>query len=562
MAELDLQTLPLLGTSYFARLLFLHATHLSGELALIYTLCVCVVRRPATPLAMFSYTAQPEGIASRSTARARGSNIHTDARVHRGIVLAKPVGSASGAVGVDHSAQAGATGSKPRTARVRRPADPFAAQAKASRSLGVDLTVHLVAPDDPTGPHYDAAAYDRAATDMWTQTDEMLAKAAPVRTGGVKTGIDAATQIEAGELWDFDREVDPLLAVLVSKTLESAYLQVLEEEELHAIAAARAAAGRADDSEAAALAQREAAVQARYERKAQAIAAAKERVAREQRLIGKVAAVMVGRAAVQRALQATMGTAITARAFVEPGVAVVATEFLPGVYNDAGLRCVHASTASRLVDDLLHSALAAGQRALQARDAQEAAAAQAAAAAERQRALEKRFRVRITIQPPALPATASSVCSGSGSDEEDGTTPSVLQEDTRATLVVGPILVQRAHTVRQVLDAVHGWVAAIVQLARADAGSEDEALSGDDGSSQPNSPARMPVTLPEDFELPEGSPLWAANAQLALTWHGKPLGLDSTLAEFSIEELVAGLGVQALIPTAVRAVEEESVVSD
>lgn len=40
------------------------------------------------------------------------------------------------------------------------------------------------------------------------------------------------TQIEDGELFDFDTEVIPILDVLVGKTLEQSRLEVLEDEEL------------------------------------------------------------------------------------------------------------------------------------------------------------------------------------------------------------------------------------------------------------------------------------------------------------------------------------------
>jgi hypothetical protein len=39
----------------------------------------------------------------------------------------------------------------------------------------------------------------------------------------------------AGELFDFDAEVEPLLEVLVGKVLEQALMEVLEEEEIAAL---------------------------------------------------------------------------------------------------------------------------------------------------------------------------------------------------------------------------------------------------------------------------------------------------------------------------------------
>ena len=50
-----------------------------------------------------------------------------------------------------------------------------------------------------------------------------------------KTGKDVETQILPGELFLFDLEVEPILEVLVGKTIQSAMLELLQEEELDAI---------------------------------------------------------------------------------------------------------------------------------------------------------------------------------------------------------------------------------------------------------------------------------------------------------------------------------------
>ncbi|NXK57483.1 RSPH3 protein, partial [Sylvietta virens] len=64
------------------------------------------------------------------------------------------------------------------------------------------------------------------------QTDEFLDRPTTPLFIPAKTGKDVATQIEEGELFDFDIEVKPILEVLVGKTVEQALLEVLEEEEL------------------------------------------------------------------------------------------------------------------------------------------------------------------------------------------------------------------------------------------------------------------------------------------------------------------------------------------
>ena len=48
-------------------------------------------------------------------------------------------------------------------------------------------------------------------------------------------GVDEETQIEDGDLFDFDIEVDPILEVIVGKTLEHARMEVLEEFEIELI---------------------------------------------------------------------------------------------------------------------------------------------------------------------------------------------------------------------------------------------------------------------------------------------------------------------------------------
>jgi len=68
--------------------------------------------------------------------------------------------------------------------------------------------------------------------DVDTQTDAFLDRPPSPLFIPAKTGVDVATQILEGELFDFDIEVKPILEVLVGKTVEQALLEVMEEEEL------------------------------------------------------------------------------------------------------------------------------------------------------------------------------------------------------------------------------------------------------------------------------------------------------------------------------------------
>ncbi|XP_025268152.1 radial spoke head protein 3 homolog isoform X2 [Camponotus floridanus] len=69
-------------------------------------------------------------------------------------------------------------------------------------------------------------------SEVATQTDYFLEKPEPPRYYTDKIGQDACTQIEPGELFDYDTEVQPILEVLVGKTIEQALIEVLEEEEI------------------------------------------------------------------------------------------------------------------------------------------------------------------------------------------------------------------------------------------------------------------------------------------------------------------------------------------
>jgi hypothetical protein len=68
--------------------------------------------------------------------------------------------------------------------------------------------------------------------DHFTQTDAFLDRAPSPLYIPQKSGVDAATQVKEGELFDFDFEVGPLLEVMVGKTIEQALMEVHEEEEL------------------------------------------------------------------------------------------------------------------------------------------------------------------------------------------------------------------------------------------------------------------------------------------------------------------------------------------
>ena len=71
--------------------------------------------------------------------------------------------------------------------------------------------------------------------DAETQTQAFMDRPASPLFVPARTGQDMVTQILPGDLWDFDLEVEPILEVLVGKTLHVAMLELMQEEELEAI---------------------------------------------------------------------------------------------------------------------------------------------------------------------------------------------------------------------------------------------------------------------------------------------------------------------------------------
>ncbi|XP_066596763.1 radial spoke head protein 3 homolog A [Prorops nasuta] len=68
-----------------------------------------------------------------------------------------------------------------------------------------------------------------------TQTDYYLESPPTPVFIPAKVGENVCTQIEPGDLFDYDREVQPILEILVGKTIEQALTEVLEEEEIAAL---------------------------------------------------------------------------------------------------------------------------------------------------------------------------------------------------------------------------------------------------------------------------------------------------------------------------------------
>merc|ERR1712154_138631 len=83
-----------------------------------------------------------------------------------------------------------------------------------------------------TEPYLEEIYVKKQEKEFGVQTDPFLDRPSTPLFIPKLSGPSIATQIEDGDLFDFEREVEPILEVLIGKTMEQSLMEVLEEEEL------------------------------------------------------------------------------------------------------------------------------------------------------------------------------------------------------------------------------------------------------------------------------------------------------------------------------------------
>jgi hypothetical protein len=144
--------------------------------------------------------------------------ISWDKRVHRGNTYSMYTQNA-----IKEALEQAENPPAPPVRRKRRPKEKslFDMGLPEKERIPVDLTDNLVAKE--VIPVLDSVE---------AQTDEFLPEPPPEQYQPQKTGVDETTQVEEGELFVFDFEVEPILEVLINKTLEQSIMEVEEEYEL------------------------------------------------------------------------------------------------------------------------------------------------------------------------------------------------------------------------------------------------------------------------------------------------------------------------------------------
>ena len=194
-------------------------------------------------------------------------------------------------------------------------------------------------------------------SDVTTQTDAFMDRPPTPLFVPMKIGIDVQTQIEDGDLFDFDFEVEPILEVLVGKTLEQGLMEVMEEEELAAMRAHQEYFEQLRNAELVALQRMEAAEIRRMEEKMRRIAQEKERVEREKAMREKVAAQTFARGYLNGLMGNVFDRLYDSGFFYDPVQREVEQEFMPWFTDAVVDDCSNAAVTRRCVNDIIAKAL-------------------------------------------------------------------------------------------------------------------------------------------------------------------------------------------------------------
>jgi len=238
----------------------------------------------------YQFASEPRAVAPRKKYReapanapgddgGRGANIMWDRRVVRGNTYAAQI-VATAAPDVVQQLQRDVQDQN-------RPKQRDAAEFRAPTPEPVQGRHHI---DVQTDAYLEEVSDKVPEHDVDTQTDEFLDRPASPLFVPIKTGVDKDTQILEGDLFDFELEVEPILDVLVGKTLEQSMMEVMEEEELAELRAHQEEFVQLRNAELAETQRMEEAERRKFEEKERRLKQERERLEREQVLKQKVAA--------------------------------------------------------------------------------------------------------------------------------------------------------------------------------------------------------------------------------------------------------------------------------
>uniref|UniRef100_A0A3Q3VJQ4 Uncharacterized protein n=1 Tax=Mola mola TaxID=94237 RepID=A0A3Q3VJQ4_MOLML len=191
-------------------------------------------------------------------------------------------------------------------------------------------------------------------TDIECQTDAFLDRPASPLFIPAKSGKDVETQIEEGELFDFDREVQPVLEILVGKTVEQSLEEVMEEEELAYLKAQRRAFGERRNNELAEVQWLQEQEMRLNEEKDRRIAQQREALKTERETAEKIAARAVSQQYLAALLPAVFVSMRSHGYFSDPVEKDLETNFFPWLMAEVNNSLEKRYKAREMMDIIIH----------------------------------------------------------------------------------------------------------------------------------------------------------------------------------------------------------------
>lgn len=297
----------------------------------------------------------PAGTASGSGASTRKyGNIMYDRRVYRGNTYASPVlSTAARSEGQQRESEMNKRKQQAsqRASSIKRRRQLDAARRTLGTPEPVNGRLHVKLQTE----EYLEELTDAVETQVQeTQTDPLMDRPATPKFCPAKQGRDTETQIHEGDLFHFDDAVEPILEVLVGKTLEQAMLEVMQEEELELLRQQQLEFEQRRKEELLEAQKLEACEKRKFEEKERRKLQELERLQREKETREKLQARQFAKAYIQNQENRVFARLQDEGWFKDRVLNEVELDFMPWLLAEVDAQLETKHKARALVDELIH----------------------------------------------------------------------------------------------------------------------------------------------------------------------------------------------------------------
>jgi len=261
-----------------------------------------------------------------------------DKRVHRGNTYSMYTQNA-----IKEALEQAESPPAPMTMRKRRPKEKsiFDAALPEKERFAVDLTDNLVAKENIP-----------ELVQVEAQTDEFLPEQPAEQYQPQKTGVDETTQVEDGELFIFDFEVEPILEVLINKTLEQSIMEVEEEFEVDQMTAFKREWMKRQEAMMKDWEAQVAEEWVRWGQKEEVLKMKREEKRREAQVLLKIQALAVAKAHL-KSLVPNAVQKLQEEAFPDSKVVAITRDFMPQIFAEVRQQVQSRGSAESVITDIV-----------------------------------------------------------------------------------------------------------------------------------------------------------------------------------------------------------------